>query len=122
MCQEKLAGQKLAFPCNRKNFDPKVAYRKFLENVNTLKDMSALPKPVALPEDTTPEELELEKGSWHEACHRAFQTENVEQEKKKSEEIVPQEAHHSKRLKGATNHELCVFCEETILSAFTPIA
>ena len=81
-----------------------------------------MPKLVALPEDTTPEELEQQRGSGHETCHIAFRTKNVEQEKRKSEENVPQEAWQSKRLKSVTNHELCVFSEEDSLSVYTTTA
>ena len=112
VCQTYLSAEKLSCPCNRRNFDPKFAYQTFLDNVQKLKEMNALPQPVMLPEGTTAQDLQDNKASWHLSCYRAFKTDVVNQEIRKNEDEVHPDTRHSKRLKGAMDYELCVFCEE----------
>lgn len=121
VCQIHLRSEKLSCPCDRKHFDPKVAYQTFLDNVKTLKEINALPKPVSLPEGTTAKDLEEKRGLWHQSCYRAFKADKVKKEKRKSEEKMQSETRHSKRLKSAMDYKLCVFCEKTVLSDFTLI-
>ena len=53
-----------------KDFDTKVAYQAFLDNVKILEEINALPKPVSLPQDTNAKDLEVNRGLWHYSCNQ----------------------------------------------------